>query len=327
MAWEVRADNGIALPQIGWWLDAAGGVPRALVTHAHSDHIGRHRETICTKPTALFLEARLGRRPGLQVRGFGAEFPLTLDCTATLLPAGHIRGSAQVLLRHKEHGTLLYTGDFRLRGGRGAEPCATPAADVLIMESTFGLPRYVMPPTPEVEAAILEFCRAALAEGVTPVLFAYALGKSQELLHLLGECGLPAMVPPDTFRLTRLHEQVGDRFGSVAEFDPRACAGTVVVCPPQFPGLNYVHPRRTAAVTGWAIDSSTRYQYGCDAAFPLSDHSDFTELRRFVELVRPKVVYTVHGFSREFAATLRASGVEAWALGHANQTEFALEDA
>ena len=77
-------------------------------------------------------------------------------------------------------------------------------------------------------------------------------------------------------------------------------------------------------ITGWALDPGAIHRYRCDAAFPLSDHADFNDLLRFVELVQPRLVYTVHGFAREFATTLRARGVEAWALGAANQLEFPL---
>jgi len=324
MAWDVRFDNGIWLPQIGWWLDAQKSVPRAIVTHGHSDHIARHREIVCTRPTARFVAERLPGRREFHVLPFGAPEQLTLDCTVTLLPAGHIFGSALVRLDHREHGTLLYTGDFRLRGGPTAEPCATPRADVLVMETTFGLPRYVMPPSEQVHAQIVSFCRDTLAAGATPVLYAYALGKSQELAALLGGAGLPVMLASDAWRLARLYRELGAALPETLPFDQRNHAGHVVITPPGASLLDWIHPRRTAAVTGWALDSSTRYRLGCDATFPLSDHSDYDELLAFVEKVGPRTVYTVHGFTREFAATLRQRGVEAWALGRGNQLELSL---
>jgi len=77
-------------------------------------------------------------------------------------------------------------------------------------------------------------------------------------------------------------------------------------------------------LTGWAIDESARYRYGCDAAFPVSDHAGYNDLLEFVEKVNPKRVFTVHGFAAELAATLRQRGIEAWALGRTNQLELAL---
>ena len=72
------------------------------------------------------------------------------------------------------------------------------------------------------------------------------------------------------------------------------------------------------------MDSGAIYQNRCDAAFPLSDHADFPDLLAFVAKVQPKVVYTLHGFAKEFAATLRARGIEAWALGQQNQMDLRL---
>ncbi len=321
--WEVRFKKGVWLPQIGWRLDAPQGAPRSFVSHAHSDHIARHREVLCTAATARLMQERLGGRRKMIILPFDEPHQLESDCVARLYPAGHIFGSAQFHAT-TEHGTLLYTGDFKLQPGLAAETCATPRADVLIMETTFGLPRYVMPPLEEVRAAIVDFCRQALAGKVTPVLYAYSLGKTQELVQLLGQAGLPLMLPPQAFRLTRLYGELGMKLPPFAEFDQRGHPGHVVITPPQAPLLDWINPKRTAAVTGWAIDSSTKYRYGSDAAFPLSDHADFNDLLRFVELVQPKLVYTLHGFAREFAATLRARGVEAWAVGQANQTELAL---
>ena len=322
--WYVQFRKGVWLPQIGWWLDAQARTERSFVTHAHGDHIARHKEVICTPATARFLHARLPGRRIVHEWKFGATHPLEFDTRATLHPAGHILGSAQVLLEG-ERGSLLYTGDFKLRPSHAAEPCATPRADVLIMETTFGLSRYVFPPEHEVIAQLVEFCQRALADGTTPVLLCYSLGKSQEVLRALAPAKIPVMLHADTLRLTRIYEQLGTDFPSHREFDAREVAGHVVICPPHAQGLLSRLPgARTAVVTGWAVDPSAKYRSRCDAAFPLSDHADYPDLLRFVELVQPKRVLTLHGFAREFAQTLRARGLDALALGHGNQLEFPL---
>ena len=327
MPWEIHARNGIWLPQIDWRLDAHFPAPRAFVSHAHSDHIAAHREILCTAGTARLLRARLAGRRVEHVLPFGHIEQLTADTTVTLLPAGHVLGSAQCLLAHDRHGTLLYTGDFKLRPGLAAEPCAVPRAGVLIMETTFGLPRYVFPPAAEVMQGIVDFCRQALAADVTPVLHAYSLGKSQELMRGLAPAQLPLMLHPQTCKLARIYEELGMALPPYREFDPAACAGHVVITPPNWgrTSVREVLPRaRLAAVTGWALDPGAIYRYRCDAAFPLSDHAGYDDLLAFVDRVQPKLVYTVHGYAREFAQTLRARGVEAWALGQDNQLELGL---
>jgi Cft2 family RNA processing exonuclease len=327
MNWDVHYRHGLWLPQTGWWLDAHFPVARSFVSHAHSDHVAAHREILCSAGTARLMRARL---PGIRVEHvlpFGHTEQLTSDTAVTLHPAGHILGSAQCLLAHERHGTLLYTGDFNLRPAHSAEPCATPRAEVLIMETTFGLPRYVFPPADQVLADIRNFCRAALAEDLTPVLFAYSLGKSQEIMQGLVAAGLPFRLHPQTFKLTQVYEELGVTFPPYRLFDPAATAGCVVICPPQSKRsafLQGIPRRRTAVLTGWALDSGAIYRYQCDAVFPLSDHAGFPDLLAFVDRVQPRLVYTVHGFAREFAQTLRARGLEAWALGTGNQLELGL---
>ncbi|HEY3756567.1 MAG TPA: ATP-dependent DNA ligase [Opitutaceae bacterium] len=327
MAWDVQFRNGVWLPQVGWWLDAHFPVDRSFVSHAHFDHIAAHREVICSPGTARLLRARLPLERTERILPFGQTAPLAEDCDITLHPAGHIFGSAQCRLNHARHGSLLYTGDFKLRAGLSAEPCATPAADVLVMETTYGRPHYIFPPTADVLAAIGRFCHEAIDHGEIPVLFGYSLGKSQEVLSGLASAGLPVMLHPQTERLTRIYEEFGLVFPARRPFVAAEARGHVVICPPQGAGspfLRQLQPRRTAMITGWALDSGAIYRYQVDAAFPLSDHADFPDLIEFVDRVRPRLVLTLHGFAAEFARTLRERGVEAWAIAEENQLELTL---
>lgn len=326
MPWEVQWRKGLSLPQAGVWLDAQHAVARGVITHAHSDHTGRHKETICSKPTAELLHCRLPGRRVIHALPYGQEQPLTFDTSISLHPAGHILGSSMVRLQN-EWGTLLYTGDFKLRRGLAAEPCDPPPADVLVMETTFGLPRYELPPEDEIRAAIIAFCQDAVTDGRVPVLFCYSLGKTQEVLAALKAAALPVMLHPSAMRLTRIYEQCGYQFPGYREFEPRSANGHIVICPPPRHGegiLRHVPARRTAMISGWALDSGAIYRYRCDAAFPLSDHADFPDLLKLVERVNPKRILTVHGFAKEFAGTLRARGWDAWALGRENQLELSL---
>lgn len=327
MTWQVEFREGVWLPQIGWWLDARRAKSRSFVSHAHSDHIAAHGEVLCSAGTSRLLRARLPRRRVEHVLPFGQTEQLTADTTVTLHPAGHIHGSAQCLLAHEKHGTLLYTGDFKLRPGRSAEACATPRADLLIMETTFGRPQYRFPPAEEVLAEVVAFCHAGLDDGATPVLFGYSLGKSQELLCGLAAARLPVMLHPETLRLTRIYEELGVAVPPYRAFNAEDLPGHVVICPPQWGSsafLRRIGARRTAVVTGWAVDRGAKYRYQCDAAFPLSDHADYPDLLRFVEVVQPRRVLTLHGFAQDFARTLRERGLEAWAIGEDNQLDLGL---
>jgi Cft2 family RNA processing exonuclease len=325
MAWRILLHNGIHLPARNLYCDARRKVDLSFISHAHSDHIGAHRRVLCSEPTRRLMQSRLRGQREEWVEPFGEPFALDSETKAILYPAGHILGSSQLWLRH-DNESFLYTGDFKLRPNRAAEICATPRADVLVMETTFGLPRYTMPPEEIVLAELIAFCRDALESKAVPVLFAYSLGKSQELLRALDGSGLPIMLPPETIRMTRLYESFGYVFPAYREWDPDAVASHVVICPPMSKSAALLAetktPRRTAMVSGWALEPGATYRFQCDAAFPLSDHADYPDLLRFVELVQPKKVYTVHGFAQEFAATLRSRGVEAWALGQDNQMEI-----
>jgi len=322
---EVRYDRGVYLPLEDLWLDPWNRKPFAFVSHAHSDHIAPHDEVIVSERTARLMQARLPGERNEHVVAFGERRTIHgLDLM--LLPAGHIFGSAQLFLETRD-GSLLYTGDFKLRPGRSAEPAEWRQAETLIMETTYGLPRYRLPPTDEVIGQIVAFCRDTLETGAVPVLLGYSLGKAQEVLCSLAGAGLKPMLHGSVHAMTRIYEQFGQSFCEYERYKAGEVAGKVLICPPSANRsrmLEKIRDKRVAMISGWAVDPNAVYRYQVDAAFPLSDHADYTDLLRYVELVQPQRVLTLHGFAAEFARDLRERGIEAWALSAQNQLELTL---
>src|SRR4029453_6561637 len=187
---------------------------------------------------------------------------------------------------------------------------------------------YRMPPTDEVLEQMVAFCREALEENAVPVLLGYSLGKSQETLCAPLKAGPPPMLPGPVFRMTEIYRQLKPDFPDGYErYVAGEVAGKVLVCPPSANRslmITRIKNRRVAVLTGWALDPGARFRYQCDAAFPLTDHADYPDLMRYVELVQPRRVLTLHGFAAEFARDLRERGIEAWALTEANQLELTL---
>jgi DNA ligase-1 len=321
----IRYERGVYLPSIDLWLDPWDEQSTAFVSHAHSDHIGNHREVILSTITARLMTARLpGNRLEHQLE-FRVPFPFR-NAQITLYPAGHIYGSAQAHV-FCEGQSLLYTGDFKLRHGKSAEPIEWCKSDTLIMETTYGLPRYIFPPIDQVIAQLVKFCAETIEEDTTPILFGYSLGKAQEILAALFGSGLRILLHPTVFRMTKLYEGLHDRLPPYSLYRPQDLPGSVLICPPSANRTRLVQsikPRRTAMLTGWALNPGASHRFQCDVAFPLSDHADYADLLKYVELVQPQRVFTVHGYAHEFAEDLRRRGVEAWALGEDNQLELAV---
>ena len=320
---EVRFERGVYLPQQDFWLDPWDAKRFAFVSHAHGDHIAPHKEVVVSERTAHLMQVRL---PGSRIEHalpFGEKRTIR-SLELMLIPAGHIFGSAQCLVFAGEE-TLLYTGDFKLRPGKSAEQAEWRQADILIIETTFGLPRYRFPPTKEVIDKIVAFCAETIDDGEVPVLLGYSLGKAQEILCSLEGASLTPMLHASVYQMTRVYERFGQSFCKYVRYNGNEVAGKVLICPPS---ANHSHmleriPRkRVALISGWAVDPDAVHRYQVDAAFALSDHADYDDLLRYVQLVQPRWVFTLHGFAAAFATDLRARGVEAWALSEENQMEL-----
>ena len=327
---KVEYRKGIYLPEADLWLDPHHGVKRAFISHAHSDHVARHEWTCCSALTRELMRVRYG----MSKDGHVEALPMRQDFEwegwrLRLFPAGHIVGSAMLhLTRMSDGASLLYTGDYKLRQGLSSERCELLTADTLIMETTFGLPMFRFPPTAVVIEQMLRWVRETLDEGEIPVLVGYSLGKAQEILCALGDAGYPVMVHPSIWEMTQVVAPWLGRLPDYQLFDPARAKGHVLLFPPggaRSQAIRKLKICRTAMLSGWAMQSGAKYRYQVDAAFPLSDHADYPELLETVKVVKARRVFLVHGYTREFAADLRARGYDAWTLEGADQLEMSLD--
>ena len=306
-------ENGIGILGMDAPLDPRRRCDRAIVTHAHSDHVRRHRRWV-TSPGTAVLCARRWNAADLEVHEFHAPWREG-EATVTLLPAGHILGSAMVLIECRGL-RVLYTGDFRLRPSATAEPCEPIAADVLITECTFGEPRYRFPDRAAVIDDLCTFVEETLAQESAPILVAYSLGKAQEIARVMGDRGYRVALHPRAWTMLEAYRDIGVAFENCECYAMGPIGRGVLIVPPGPAGATLARRfrrRRTAFLSGWALGPPGRFgRY--DAAFAISDHADFGELLEMVDRVKPRRIYTLHG-SDAFAERLRARGHDAWPAG------------
>lgn len=322
MTHPVTWDRGIALVGHGLWLDPQVVRDAAVVTHAHSDHARRHRHAVLT-PATLALSPGSRQPRGHVLLDYGVEHRVG-EAVVTLHDAGHMLGSAQVLFAHAGV-RVLYTGDLKLRHGFGRADTAIPECDVLIVETTYGRPHFRFPEPDAVLEAIAIWCRRCLDAGTTPVLLAHAIGKAQEVMLALGRYRLTFALEERCVEPARAYEAVGVALPDWVALGADEPAGRVVIAPPAGKErIRALRRYRTALVSGWAQDPSFARLFGADVTFPYSDHCDFLELLDVVERSRARQVYTVHGFTDDFARHLRKRGVRAHALAATEQLALAI---
>ncbi len=315
-------DKSIRLLDSTLTLDARQYSEACCISHAHTDHIRSHRQVFATPATIAFMKRRLRN-----VRATPVEFnaPFEFDrYRLTFLPAGHILGSAQILAE-RDGQRLLYSGDFKIGESATAEALQIAACDVLIMECTFGYPRFQFPPREKIVARICEWAAAALRHGATPAVFAYALGKSQEVMKILSDNGFALCVHPAILRLAKVYENFGYQFGEVIPYRRSEPVGNRVLIMPSSARrtrqMEKLANKRTLYLSGWALDAGAKFRLGVDEALPLSDHADFPGLLEYVRRVNPGKIFTTHG-PADFARHLRARGYDAAPLAAPPQGEL-----
>ncbi len=316
MSVELRR-NGLHLTGTPLSLDATRKTPLSFVSHGHSDHIARHERTISTAATLRFMAHRLGPVSAPLSVPYNQVFDLG-SLTLELLPAGHILGSAQLRAIRSDGKRIVYTGDLNLVPSLTAEPAQVAECDTLVIEATFGHPRYRFPPKEEVLGQVEAWVRQQHERGTVPVLLGYPLGKSQEAMKYLSGRGFSLVAHESIYAVTQLYAELGVAIDRVRRFDGKVEPGEVVFFPPHLSragGLSGLWPRATAVLTGWALDAGAAYRYGAQVAFPVSDHADCPSLVKYVKATGAREVITHHGFKEELAQVLRDQGIDARALG------------
>lgn len=322
-------DSDLKIPGHDFYLDAPRAVPCSFVSHAHSDHVRRHGKMVATPETILLCRLRFKSASGGRARAVLFGQPTKIDdLKIELFPAGHMLGAAQILVQLDDQ-KIVYTGDFNLQPGYTCPGAEVKPCDVLIMESTYGRPHYRFPEREKVAQQICAFIDAAFASRKIPVLLAYAVGKAQEVMKLLGDRGYKMAVHKSIFDVARVYQRCGVELTNYDLFSDPLLPETVLIFPPFFwklPPVAKIENRRVAFLSGWGIDPQAKQLYHADEVFPFSDHADFADLVAYVQKANPKKIYTLHGFS-EFAETLRRMGFDAEYLPESPVRKVPLEAA
>jgi len=281
-----------------------------FISHAHIDHIPSSSNG--QRAVASSETLHLARCRGVPLRGRNP--PSSME----LLDSGHMLGSRSVLL----DGTVCYTGDMSARSRAFMKKIEPVKCKVLIVESTFGLQRYVFPPVANIVGEVNGLIAKLFANGVPVVLMGYSLGKAQILLDLFGSWS-PLYVESsvalfnDAYRKLNIELPQAEEISDVEKSHMLKSKPWLMIAPLRsgrsslVKKLKQLYGAVTVGFSGWSIDPGYKFSMGLDYAFPLSDHADFQELSQFVDACDPEKVYTVHGFTHEFAAYLRRKGYDA----------------
>lgn len=311
--------HGIELPDLDIGLDTnSQKMKHVFISHAHADHVPRDRSitVVATPPTATFMRIR-GFKGQIQQLNFGEKLYLD-NASVTLLPAGHILGSAMIYVE-SDAGSLLYSGDCKTPPAPCTEGFKLPeSADTLIIEGTFALPVYRWPSMDALFNRICSFAQEALSRGEVPVFLAYNLGKAQELLYALKPLGITTQIHGAGYPLCQAYEQHGVDLGSYETYNRETLDGKALITPGsslEQPMIRNLRKKKVAYVSGWATHEARRQQMIIDERIPLSDHLDFFELLKVCKSLNPKKVLITHSPNPDVAIHyLREMGMDAGSL-------------
>jgi putative mRNA 3-end processing factor len=298
-SWIEPHPEGIYVPAAEAWIDPSRPKDRALVTHGHADHAcGGHGEVFATPETLAIMDCRYGVQQALPV-AYGEVIRIG-EVDVSYVPAGHVLGSAQIVLEHKGE-RVVVSGDYKRRPDPTCPPFQPVPCDIFITEATFGLPVFRHPATTDEVDKLL----ARLADNPDRCVLvgAYALGKAQRLIAEVRARGHhdPIYIHGALQRLCDLYVEWGVALGDLrpatgAKKDE--LKGRIVIAPPG--ALNDRWSRRlpdpiTAMASGWMRVRQRARQRLVEMPLIISDHADWDELTTTIREVAPKEVWITHG--------------------------------
>jgi len=326
-------DRGLFCEAGGIFVDPWRPVDRAIVTHAHGDHICRGCGVyLCSREGRDVLRMRVGADAVIETLNYGETvFPKGVQ--VSLHPAGHIRGSAQVRIERSGE-VWCVSGDYKLAPDPTCTGFETVRCHTFITESTFGLPIYRWRPAESIYAEVDRWWRANQEGGRTSVLFAYALGKAQRLI-----AGVDASIGP--IFCHGAVEAVNTTYrGAGAPLPPTALVSSdqkrsdwsdaLIVAPPSARGTTWM--RRfgdvsTGFASGWMTVRGARRRRSVDRGFTLSDHADWPDLHQAIRDTGASRVLVTHGSTAVMVRALQEQGLESASLRTRFEGELAEDTA
>jgi putative mRNA 3-end processing factor len=293
---------GLYCPPGDFYIDPVRPVDRAVITHGHADHArSGHGAVLATAETLAIMAARYGEdfAGATQTSAYGKSVKQK-DVTVTLVPAGHVLGSAQAVVRWKGL-TMVVSGDYKRRRDPTCAAFEPVKCDVFISEATFGLPIFRHPPDSDEMAKLLK--SVAQFPVRSHLVGAYALGKAQRVICLLREAGYDKTiyVHGALEKLNALYESFGVRLGALAQATTGAkkdFAGAIVIAPPSATQDRWSRRFPDPVVcfaSGWMRVRARARQGGVELPLILSDHADWDELTATASELRPKELWITHG--------------------------------
>jgi putative mRNA 3-end processing factor len=321
---EVRPEGLFVRPG-GFFIDPVQAVDVAVVSHGHSDHArGGHGTVLATAETLAIMRVRLGEAAGRVHRPLAlGETVMLGEVAVRLAPAGHVLGSAQIVLDHR--GTrVVVSGDYK----RASDPTCTAfepvPCDLFVTEATFGLPVFCHPP------ARAEIAKLLHSVGLFPerchVVGAYALGKAQRLIALLREAGWerPIYIHGALQSLCELYTRHGVDLGELRPATAgargearRELEGQIVIAPPGAIADRWARRLPDPVVclaSGWMRVKQRARQGGVELPLVISDHADWGELLDTLADVQAPEIWVTHGREEALVHAATQRGLRAKAL-------------
>jgi putative mRNA 3-end processing factor len=312
--------SGLYCPPGDFYIDPVAPVERALITHGHSDHArSGHDKVLATRETLDIMAIRYGGgfAGSTQVAAHGETFDLN-GVTVRFVPAGHVLGSAQIVV---ETGgmRIVASGDYKRRRDTTCAAFEPVACDVFITEATFALPVFRHPDDREEIARLLH--SVAQFPERTHLVGAYALGKAQRVIRMLREAGheRPIFIHGALERISDYYQSQGIDLGELkpATLDrgkPKDFAGEIIVCTPS--AFSDRWARRfadpvTAFASGWMRIRQRVKQRGVELPLILSDHADWDELCDTIHAVGAGEIWVTHGREEALVRWCELEGIAA----------------
>jgi putative mRNA 3-end processing factor len=320
-SWLYPTPRGLYCEPGDFYVDPAVAVARAVITHGHGDHARPgHRNALATPETLAIMRARFQGMPDTAQQPLKYGESVRIGAVeVSLVPAGHILGSAQVVLEHRGQ-RIVVSGDYKRQPDPTCPPFEPVPCDVFITEATFALPVFHHPSDAGEIGKLLRSLETFPER--THLVGVYALGKCQRVIKLLRAAGwdrriwLHGALQP----LCTLYQQLGVDLGDIALVSDailETFRGAIVLCPPS--AMSDRWARRfnepiPAMASGWMGVRARARQRGAELPLIISDHADWSELTMTLKDVGAPKVWVTHGREEALVHHARSIGIEAEAL-------------
>lgn len=272
-----------------------------FITHAHKDHLTSNYENkvLLTQPTLEIMNI-YNINPETKILEYNKKYKFE-DLEYKIINSGHVLGSYSLIIDY--NGTKInITSDINTLPTTVTKETKIEDCDILIIESTYGSNKDIFPEKEKEYNKLLKWITFNKLNNKLPIIGAYPLGKTQELVKLISDnTNYNIGLTNEAYDICNIYKNHNIKLKNYFKINGNLNDLDLLILNPSKINKTFINALSITSKKNLAFATTSGMSFNFGEKFNISNHSDVKELLNYVKESNAKTIYTYHGKEKEFS--------------------------